>query len=233
MGPAPAKRGLLKILCRFGAILRPVSLRRFLSNRLLWFVLALFMGGLAVYVLRFPLLRATGNFLISSDPIQPVDAVYVLGGSSLDRGLAGHAVLQQGVAPVVYCLGANIPSSLEAEGLMITEGQLTTNVMLRAGSDPRRVRPLPEGTSTQEEAIAILAHARQLGMDTIMVISTHHHTRRVGMVFRRRFREQGIHVVLLGAPSSQYDAQRWWEREEGLLMVNNEYVKLLYYMLKY
>jgi hypothetical protein len=30
-----------------------------------------------------------------------------------------------------------------------------------------------------------------------------------------------------------YDPERWWDTEEGLLMVNNEYVKLLYYALKY
>jgi len=35
------------------------------------------------------------------------------------------------------------------------------------------------------------------------------------------------------APSSEYDVNAWWNSEQGLLMVNNEYVKTLYYLLKH
>jgi hypothetical protein len=37
----------------------------------------------------------------------------------------------------------------------------------------------------------------------------------------------------VAANSLVYDSDSWWTSEEGLLMVNNEYVKLLYYLVKY
>ncbi len=206
---------------------------RLFSGRILWSLLTLLMVLAALWLLRYPLLRASGNFLMSNDPELNSKAIYVLGGASLDRGRAAKLALDNGVAPKAYCLGENIPSSLEAEGIFITEGQLTANVMLRAGADPGRVNVIPRSTSTWEESLEILDHAIQQNYDTITVITTDLHSRRVGMVFRKPFRDRGITVLVRGAPSSRYDHQRWWEVEEGLLMVNNEYVKLIYYIINY
>ncbi len=203
------------------------------SRKLLWSLVTLVMLLLALWIFRFPLLRATGNLLISSDPPVPADAIYVLGGASLDRGTAAVELLNDGIAPIAFCLGELVPQSLEGEGLFIPEGQLIANVMLRAGADPAKVEVILEGTSTWEESEAILDHAIENAFDTVMIVSTDFHSRRVGMVFRDRFRKQGIKVYVHGAPSSEYDSRRWWESEQGLMMVNNEYVKLIYYWLKY
>lgn len=65
------------------------------------------------------------------------------------------------------------------------------------------------------------------------MVSTEFHLRRVRWVFRRNFKGTGITVLVQPAQSRRYDAARWWASEEGLLMVNNEYVKLAYYLLRY
>lgn len=52
-------------------------------------------------------------------------------------------------------------------------------------------------------------------------------------MFRQRFAGSGINVLVHAVPSSEYDAKLWWRSEEGLLMVNNEYVKALYYAITY
>src|SRR5690606_2321468 len=150
-----------------------------------------------------------------------------------DRGRAAAEWLDRDLAPEAYCLGKNIPQVMEAAGMMNNEGMLTADMMIRSGADPERVHVFAEGTSTWEESEAILDHALQLGFDSITVLTTDFHSRRVGRVFRAPFRKNGITVLVHGAPSSQYDSRRWWESEEGLLMVNNEYVKSLYYWLKY
>lgn len=182
---------------------------------------------------RFRLLSGVGSVLIVEDEVRHADALYVLGGASYDRGTYAADLLKTGVAPVAYCTGSNVPSSYKAEGRMITEAQLTRTAAIRAGASPGQVLPLPYGTSTFEEALGVLLHADRLRLDTIAVLTTEFHTRRVGVVFRKRFAGSGIHVLVASAPSSEYDADRWWNSEQGLLMVNNEYVKTLFYALKY
>ena len=71
------------------------------------------------------------------------------------------------------------------------------------------------------------------GYERVLVISSLFHLRRIGQVFEAPFAQEGITVLLHGAPSDQFDEARWWQYEEGLIMLNNEYVKLLYYAWRY
>ncbi len=185
------------------------------------------------YGLRLPILRATGAMLIAEDVRVPCDAVYILGGSPLERGTLGGELLVQGLSPVVYCTGSMIPTTLLTLGLTHTEADLSRIAAMRAGADSARVIALREGTSTFEEAEVIIAHAELHGHKDIGIISTEFHSRRVGRVFRKRAKNTGLLVHVFIASSLRYDSERWWESEEGMMMVNNEYVKLLYYLIKH
>lgn len=213
------------------------TLRRigeFLAGRLALMLLLLMVLTGSAYVLRMPLLRAIGHFLVRTDVRDTYDAAYVLGGSAPERGEAGGRMLREGKVPVVYCTGEAVHRALEVVGLPVTEAELTRRVALRfAGPDSASVRTLPIGTSTWEEAGAVIAHAREQGHAHIAIVTTEFHTRRVRRVFRNHAEGTPVQVHVVAAPASVYDSERWWESEEGLLMVNNEYVKLLYYMLRY
>lgn len=198
--------------------------------RAFWVLLAL---AILAWVFREPLMRGMGSFLIRTDPDRHVDVLYVLGGAPFDRGNEASVVMARGLAPIAYCTGSSVQQADRAMGLVITEADQTRAAAINAGTDPRKILPYPYGTSTREEAAGILRHAQHLGADTIMVLSTDFHTRRVGNVFRKRFAGSGITVLVHPAPSSEYDPAHWWNTEQGLLMVNNEYVKTMYYAVKY
>lgn len=183
--------------------------------------------------LRYPLLRGLGNFLITEDAPAQVDAVFVLGGSVEDRGVEATRIYQRGWCEQFVFTGAPVPSALASLGLDSTEAQCTRNAAVLAGLPREMTVALDKGTSTFEESEALLQYAVEQGFDTVMVVSNYFHLRRIGMVFRKRFRKEGITVLLHGAPSSDFNERTWWTTEEGLIMLNNEYVKLGYYWLKY
>lgn len=182
---------------------------------------------------RIRILHAAGTFLIRTDAQCQADALYVLGGAAFDRGSYTQGLLAKGCAPIAYCTGSTISQSYKAEGRMLTEADLTRAAAVRGGADPQQVLPFPYGTSTWEEAAGILHHAKAKGYKTILLLTTDFHSRRVGKVFREQFAGSGIAVAVQAAPSSEYDVNAWWNSEQGLLMVNNEYVKTLYYLLKH
>lgn len=186
-----------------------------------------------VWIFRITILQGIGSYLVRTDASCKADALYVLGGASFDRGSRASRSLEEGCTPVAYCTGANVPQSYKAEGRMVTEAELGRAAAIRAGADPAKVLPFAYGTSTWEEAAGVLHHAKSNGFDTVLVLTTEFHTRRVGKVFRQRFKYSGITVLVQAAPSSEYDAAVWWKSEDGLMMVNNEYVKSLYYAITY
>ncbi|HQV39726.1 MAG: YdcF family protein [Flavobacteriales bacterium] len=195
--------------------------------------LVLLLVAVLFWRLRIPMMEALGDHLISEDPVAHVDAVFVLGGSILDRGKEGARIYERGFGDHFYFTGAPIPSALEALGIDSTEAECTRTVAVEAGLPIGLTTVLNKGTSTFEEAEALLSQAIADNADTVMIISSRFHLRRVGFVFKDRFRKKGITVLLHGAPCSTFEEETWWKSEEGLIMLNNEYVKLAYYHLKY
>lgn len=196
-------------------------------------LIALAIVVLAAWAFRTQLLRALGDRLIVPDPLVKADAVYMLGGQPLERGIAAARLVKDGYAPRAVSIGEIVNSTLQLQGILLNDAALGRQVMERCGVDPSRIEELPIGTSTWEEAGAILDHATTHGHDTIIIVSTDFHLRRIKRVFRKRLEGRPVTVMLRPAASLNYDPARWWESEEGLLMVNNEYVKSMYYWVKY
>jgi hypothetical protein len=57
--------------------------------------------------------------------------------------------------------------------------------------------------------------------------------RRVRMVFEDKFEKAGIQINFHGAAPIEYNDLNWWQNEEGMIMTNNELVKIFYYAVKY
>jgi uncharacterized SAM-binding protein YcdF (DUF218 family) len=179
-----------------------------------------------------PILRSVGNFLIAEDEITQADAIFVLGGNNYDRSLKALDLLQLGMAPIIYTLGENVSNDLMILGHDISDALLSQEFLMDYGLSLDQVVPVVKGTSTAEESEAILSVCKEKGYSTIVIVSDKFHLRRIRFVFKNKFADHQINVQLAGAPNSNYNEEYWWQFESGLIMLNNEYIKLVYYALK-
>lgn len=186
-----------------------------------------------LFLFRSPILRGVGNWLVAEDELTKTDAVFVLGGNSYERGLAAALVYQRFEGTPLVSTGANIPMQLLAFDTTMTEAELTKSLLIKKGVPEQNTIALKEGTSTREESIAIRKYCEMNHFDTITVISSTFHLRRVKWVFDDYFLEKGIEVKYHGASSKDFSPDNWWTTEEGLITVNNEMMKLCYYVFKY
>lgn len=184
-------------------------------------------------IFRIEILQAIGNHLIIEDSEEPCQVLFVLGGNSLERGISAGQVYHRGLCDQIICTGGNIPSVLAAIDTPLFEADITRNILISQGVNPLDIQVLHGSSSTWEEAAEIYEFANQKELSRIGIMSSKHHLRRVKKVFSSRFENSQIQLVYFGAKSQQYDESRWWQSEEGLIMVNNEYMKLLYYLFKY
>ncbi len=196
------------------------------------FLLALGIAIALFFALKIPILKAAGNYLRSEDQPQKSRYMFVLSGGAYDRGKEAARLYKAGMVDTLVLTGQNVAMNLKALGIDINEAQLTDSALVHFGVPQERIIMLPKGTSTLEEASVIKDFCVKKGQLKAMVLSDKFHTGRAKKLIRPILKKEGIELVMVGSPSSQYDEDNWWESENGLIMVNNEYAKVFYYLLK-
>ena len=190
--------------------------------------------GIFLYLFKAPVLWAIGNFLICEDKVEQVEVIFVLGGGSFDRGNEAARLFKAGFTKQIVCLGENTPSAFKALNLSYSESRVTKINLMKNNKIPSgRIELMEKGTSTKEEADYVIQYCLENNVKKAIVLSSKFHTRRVKSVYTPLFEAYNIDLIIRGAPSSNYSEDEWWKTEGGLIMVNNEYVKSVYYFLKY
>ncbi len=202
-------------------------------RRFLIIIFSLVLLGVITYTWREPLLRWFATSLIVEDPLQKADAMVVLSGGGYDRGNEAVKILNAGYTSKVICTGGNPVIELRVFGIDTLESDMTTANLKRQGIPDSIITELRDGTSTKEESELIAHYCKQHQLKKIMIVSSKLHTHRVQEVFKNKLKKQGIEVIVRGAPSSRFDELKWWQDEDGLIAVNNEWIKRFYYWWKY
>ena len=198
-----------------------------------WWLLGIPLFFLLLFLLRFQILLMVGNVLISEDDPQNVDVIYVLGGNSKDRGEGAANLFHQKYSDNIVCIGGNNHHELEYLNIFMTESEVTAHVIKGNNVPKENIRLIRESTSTQEEFLEITNDIKKHNYKRIILVTDKFHTRRVNKVFREELKKLGCELFVVGVSHHKFDEQFWWDYELGTIYVNNEYMKLLYYFLKY
>lgn len=203
-------------------------MRKFLT------VLAVIVILIAIGVIfKTPILQSFSDFLMKQDPAEKADLMVVLSGGAFDRGNEGARLYKEGYAQHIICPGGNMEEILLALGDTLYESDVCKKNIVRNGIPDSLVTVLHYGTSTREEADTILGYCKEHHIKKIIVVTTLFHTRRAGSVYKKRFAAEGITVLMRGAHDTNYDEDHWWQSEYGMIALNNEYMKSLYYLIKW
>lgn len=185
-----------------------------------------------LFALRIEILKGLGNFLICETTLpKQMEAAFVLSGNSFDRANHFASLHEKYTFNQIVCTGGNQIPDMKSCCPTTYECDFTQIQMRRKGILDSILK-IREGTSTKEEAAIILSYCKKNHIDSILIVSNLFHTRRIHGVFSEQFKKQNIHVFISGAPDSKYEEANWWNSENGLIALNNEYIKLLYYFFK-
>jgi len=202
-------------------------------RRFLIIVFPLLLLGALTYVWREPVLRWFATSLIVEDSLQKVDALVVLSGGGYDRGNEAVKIMHAAYVNRVICTGGNPVIELRVFGIDTLESDMTVANLRRQGIPDSVIDVLHGGTSTKEESDMIAQYCHLHHLKKIMILSSKLHTHRVQDVFKKKLKAQGVEVIVRGAPNSRFDELKWWQDEDGLIAVNNEWIKRFYYLWKY
>jgi len=211
---------------------RRFKLTRVSRRRALLFVLAL----LLVWP---PLAWAAARWLVVDSRPEHAAALVVLGGSSTyeERTELAAQLFKQGFAPVVLLTDDGRRggwSQAEQRNPFFVERAASS--LEAAGVPAANVETLkPQTSSTFEEAQLLREYVKARGLNSMLVVTSGYHSRRARWTFERVFRDTGVRVnVVAVEPGRQTPAPAlWWLSPRGWRTVALEYLKLVYYRLRY
>lgn len=175
---------------------------------------------LVSYSTRRDWLPAVGSALDVAPVVSPADVIVVLGGGNGDRAKYAGLLYRRGLAPHVIATGGPAGTTSAATALL-------------PWGVPSHVVALANGTeNTYQDALAT-RHLMEINhWQSALLVTDPYHMRRSVWTFRTAFAGTSLAIQPAPVVDSWFQADRWWTTEAGFAVVNEEYLKIAYYVLR-
>ncbi|MBI4634181.1 MAG: YdcF family protein [Deltaproteobacteria bacterium] len=190
---------------------------------------------IAVYLFRVQLLTGLASFLVVDDNPQKGDVIFVLNGDVDTRPFFAAKIFREGRTPRIVIARCEDTPAVKA-GIFPNDTDAAVGIMKKLGVPENKISVLsiPGGvTSTRDEAAVLRRYVDAHGIRRVILVTSAFHTRRAMWIMRKELAGSPATVLSAPAPHNKFDTASWWKVESGLIHFADEYIKLLYYRVKY
>src|SRR5467141_3030500 len=170
-----------------------------------------------------------GRWLVVEDPLDKAQAIVVLSGRIPMRAQEAARLYNAGYAPQVWLTLANEPAASlqEMHVAYIGEDFFNSRVLMHEGVPSNAIRVLePPIDNTADELRAIAAELEREKGDTVIIVTSKAHTRRVRTLWRELAGGKG-RAIVRAAPTDPFAPEHWWRATGDALDVMREVLGLL------
>jgi uncharacterized SAM-binding protein YcdF (DUF218 family) len=201
-----------------------VSRPRFRSRRIL---LAVCGGGLVLAAVFF---FGVGRWLVVEDPLVKARAIVVLSGAMPLRAIEAAKLYHEGYAREIWLTHSTEPGeTLEEMGIHFSgEDHYNKQVLIHEGVPEAVIRVLePPIVNTADEIKVAAANLARGKGETVIIVTTKAHTRRVRLLWHRLVPGGQGRAVVRAASGDSFDPRHWWRTTSDALDVVREILGLL------
>jgi len=183
--------------------------------------------------------RMAAGALIVEKPLTNAELIVVLAGSSTQKERVGHAaeLIKQGRAPKILLTndgqrgGWSQATQTNPYHVVVASEELQR---LGVRSDQIEIVS-PESSGTYQEALMVRSYAASHNVRSILIVTSAYHSRRALWTFDKVFSRSGVQLGIDAASPGQQTPGplSWWLHLQGWRIVPVEYVKMLYYWLRF
>jgi uncharacterized SAM-binding protein YcdF (DUF218 family) len=206
-----------------------------LKKVVIW-VIPLLLGCLLIVSLGVPILTGVANYLVRVDtPLHKADMIFLLNGDYNTRPFYASDLYRKGLVPVIV-IARSESKPAELLGLVENPTDIAVEVLKKRGVPPDSVIVLNETepvTSTFDEMRSLRGYIQANQIRSVILVTSTYHTRRARWILEKELTGLPVTLEVAGAPNTGFDSSNWWQQEDGLITVNNEYIKLFFYWFKY
>jgi uncharacterized SAM-binding protein YcdF (DUF218 family) len=199
----------------------------------------LLLAGLSVLVIWPIFAWLAAQLLIVRAELPSADAIVVLSGSSTYRERTAWAakLYREGRAPIVILTNDSLISGWDrVEERNPYFYELAAKELQQGGVPAEKIQIVSDiALGTYEESLGLRDYATAHKLSRLLIVTSAYHSRRALWSLRRASERSGIAIGLDSPPPGwQTPAPSiWWMRRKGWRVVAGEYVKMIYYWLRY
>jgi uncharacterized SAM-binding protein YcdF (DUF218 family) len=202
--------------------------RRRLALTLVTVVLAA--TAIGIEPVRSFALRAAGWALVAQDPVVRADVIVVSAAESAAGVLETAELVRSGIATGVGVFDdppGEVDRQLLRRGVPYEDAVAISMRQLRS-LGIETVESIPKSVpGTEEEARVLPDWCRTRQLQSVVVVTTADHSRRVRRVFNRAAKGVDIKIAVRVARYSAFNPDRWWQTRDGIRTGVIEFQKLL------
>lgn len=199
------------------AILRkPLSIRR---RSLFWGLAVIPLVLISMWLTHAAWLPYLFLYLDVSQPPQKADFIVILGGGN-ERAERAAELYQQGYTSQIIVSGGK-SFTRDYYDLMIEASVPHDAIIVNDGA-----------TSTWDEAEQVLAILREKDAQSALIITDSIHTRRARATYQSLNNDSSIQLTFVAAVTD-LSPDTWWKSRYATRYVLSEYIKMVYYFLRY
>lgn len=174
-------------------------------------------------------LRQIGDFLIIQDPLKPADVIHVIAGEDFRTDYA-FQLYKEGYGKVVFFTGGWCDIHLQDHGVRARERARLQGVPWDSiASDDSAVM----STYMEAERLKKWIESRPTPVRSIIVVSDPFHMRRARWTYQKIFGNT-VKIEMAPVPFKLTPYQgTWWKDTESKKYVEQEYLKLVFYLFRY
>jgi hypothetical protein len=184
----------------------------------------------AVRPLREPVLRAAGwALVVNSEPVVPADVIVLTVDSGAAGALEAADLVQSGISKRVAVFDEP-PSAAHTEFVhrgLPYEDEGVRQIRQLATLGVTDVVHISKVNGTGDEGQALPQWSDEQHLQSIVVVATKDHSRRLRRVLDRAMKGLRTQVTVQAARYSNFDPDRWWESRGGVRTEITELQKLL------
>ena len=203
-------------------------MKRYKSKICLLLIILIF-GGITGDVVHRNILLAIGDFLVIKDKLHKADIIHVLAGED-HRTLYGIHLYKKGYGKLLFFTGGWCKYHKEFHGERAREISIRNGIPANAIiTDDSKVM------STYEEAIRLKKFIKNghILINSVIVVSDSFHMRRARWAYRNILKKN-VKIQMAPVPFDLSPYNRiWWHQEKSREFVKNEYIKIVYYYVRY
>lgn len=196
---------------------------------------SLFFLLILLFLFRYPLLQALGEYLITEDRSGRAQIIVILQGSIPDRIIHGISLFQAGYANRLVMVRSHDFSCyhlMEEYNLQLV-GHVDQNyqVAMELGLSSEDIVILPgRADSTLDEALIIKEYLLEENLYSLYLVTSKYHSTRSKKIFTHILGE-GVLVLSSPSPYDPFDASTWWTERRQARNLLLEYLKLINFYL--